>query len=234
VKPLAAFALALLIIAAAPSARAADTPTLKLDLAESQNLSVDASKVPLEQLLNALGEQLNFTVDFSPLASRTALVSGKFGGDLDELLSDILRGTNYVARRGPQGIVRLVIIATGNAQPTAAPAAGNTAVAIDVKSPSSSAAAQSQSTAAAAAKSAPPVPAVPAQSAAGSDGPPGVVAKMLSAQASALMPVDPNAPAAPPTPGAQSLGVMTRVAQANVQALVAGLNAACIGPSCGH
>jgi hypothetical protein len=239
-KALAMCALALLGAFAVPSARANDAPSLKLDLTRSQDLTVDAESVPLEQLLNTLGEHLNFTVDFSPLASRSVAVNGKFEGDLDELLSEILRGTNYVARRGPQGVTHLVVIATGNAPSSATPAAsGNTPVAIDVKSPSLPAVAQGRSNAADASQGAPQKSAAPINNA-GTDGPPGVVSKLLSVQAATMLPADTaspadsNTPASAPAAGTQSLGVMTRVAQANLQALVAGLNAACIGNTCAH
>jgi hypothetical protein len=71
--------------------------------------------------------------------------------------------------------------------------------------------------------------------AAGSGGaPPSMVSKLLSVQAGPMLLPETNAPAAAPTTGAQSLGVMARVAQSNVQALASALNAACIGSSCGH
>src|SRR5580658_3704221 len=134
-KAVAVFAIGLSgLLLAFASARASDPPSLQLDLAQASDLKVDASNVPLEQFLKTLGQQLNFTVDFSPLADRSAGVSGKFQGTLDEILSDVLRGTNYVERHGPDGVMRLVIIAT--AQPAVAGAAApNAAVAVNVKSP---------------------------------------------------------------------------------------------------
>jgi hypothetical protein len=215
-------------------AGASESPTLRLDLEHSQDLVVDAHGVPLEQLLKTLGENLNFSVDISPLASRSTAVSGKFEGNLDEILSDILRGSNYVAQYGPQGLSKLVVVAPSG-QPPSTPAAApaTTAVAVDVKSPTPApVGAKAQSAPSATAQSA-PAP-VAAAAAGGGDTPPSVLSKLLSVQAGAMLPPDPNAPAAAPTTGAQSLGVMTRVAQSNVQALVSALNAACIGSGCGH
>jgi hypothetical protein len=236
-KAFAVCALALLAAFAVPYARADDTPTLKLDLAQSQDLTVDASGVQLEQLLKTLGEHLNFTVDFSPLANRSALVSGKFEGDLDDVLADILRGTNYVARRGLQGVTHLVVMTASNGSPAATPAASgkNAVAAVDVKSPPQPgpAAAQAHPPGADADRAA--QAGAPAQNT-GGNGPPSVVSKLLSAQAGAMLPADPNAPAqaSAPATGTQSLGVMTRVAQTNVQALVSALNTACIGTGCAH
>ena len=231
-KAFAVCAIALSGLLAVPAARASEPASLQLDLAKASDLKVDASNVPLEQFLKALGQQLNFTVDFSPLADRAAGVSGKFEGTLDEILSDVLRGTNYVERQGPDGVTRLTIIAT--AQPAAPGAvAPNAAVAINVKSPAAPA---TTTPAGAAASSAATTQAV--APAANPGAPPSVVSKLLSTQASAMVPVSANAPdstsAAAPTGGAQSLGVMTHVAQANVQALVAALNTACIGQNCPH
>lgn len=230
-RAFAACALAVLGMLVVSGARAADTPSLTLDLAQSQDLRVDASGVPLEQLLKTLGEQLNFTVDFSPLANRSAVISGKYEGNLDELLADMLRGTNYVARRGPQGIKHLVVMTAGGAPPgPAVPAKGQTAVAVDIKSPSQPGAATARASALSSAQIA-QAPAVGPQSP-GAGGPPGVVSKLLSSQAAAMLPVDPNAPASAPVVGNQSLGVMTHIAQGNIQALVSALNAACIGATC--
>jgi hypothetical protein len=232
-KALAAYALAVLGMVAVSGARAADTPSLTLDLAQSQDLRVEASGVPLEQLLKTLGEQLNFTVDFSPLANRSATVSGTFEGNLDELLADMLRGTNYVARRGPQGVKHLVVMTASSASPGAPPPAqGKTAVAVDIKSASQPAADAVRTATPDAGRTAQAAPAG-APHPPGAGGPPGVVSKLLSTQAGAMLPIDPNSqqPSALPA-NSQSLGVMTHVAQTNVQALVSALNAACIGPTC--
>jgi hypothetical protein len=233
-KALGVCALLLLGCLTVAPAGASESPTLRLDLEHSQDLVVDAHGVPLEQLLKALGENLNFSVDISPLASRASAVSGKFEGNIDEILSDILRGSNYVAQYGPQGLSKLVVAAPSGPPPSSTPAAApaTTAVAVDIKSPTpASVGAKAQSAPPSTAQSA---PAPVAAAAGGGDTPPSVVSKLLSVQAGAMMPPDPNAPAAAPTTGAQSLGVMTRVAQSNVQALVSALNAACIGSNCGH
>jgi hypothetical protein len=234
-KAFAVCALLLLGCFTVAPAGASESPTLRLDLEHSQDLVVDAHGVPLEQLLKTLGENLNFSVDISPLASRSMAVSGKFEGNIDEILADILRGSNYVAQYGPQGISKLVVAAPSGQQPPSTPAAAptTTAVAVDVKSPTPApVGAKAQSAPSSTAQSA-PAP-VAAAAAGGGDTPPSVLSKLLSVQAGAMLPSDPNAPAVAPTTGAQSLGVMTRVAQSNVQALVSALNAACIGSTCGH
>src|SRR5580704_13126174 len=162
-------------------AGASESPTLRLDLEHSQDLVVDAHGVPREQLLKALGENLNFSVDISPLASRSTAVSGKFEGNIDEILSDILRGSNYVAQYGPQGLSKLVVAPSGQPPSTPAAAPATTAVAVDVKSPTPApVGAKAQSGPSSTAQSAPtPV-------AGGGDTTPSVVTKLLSLQAGAM------------------------------------------------
>lgn len=216
--------LALLSLVAVPVSRAAEAPQLNLDLEQSQNLKVDARHVPLDQLLNALGQHLNFTVDFSPLADRGAFVSGRFEGNLDELLSEILSNANYVAQRGPRGVSHLVVIAASKtAAPSTTVAAASQPVAIDVKPPAQPGTATAQ----AGSSGAQPLGAF-------AGGPPSVVSKLLQSQANAMMSADSNAMLPMPTGGTQSLGVMTHVAQTNVQALVSALNATCVGTACPH
>jgi hypothetical protein len=233
-KALAMCALVLLGCFAVAPAGARESPTLQLDLERSQDLVVDAHGVPLDQLLKTLGEHLNFSVDISPLANRSTAVSGKFEGNIDEILSDILRGSNYVAQYGPQGLSKLVVVAPSGAPPsTPAATPVTTAVAVDVKSPTPApVGAKAQSAPSSTAQSAPAPGA--AAAAGGGNTPPSVVSKLLSVQAGPMLPPDPNAPAVPTPTGAQSLGVMTRIAQSNVQALVSALSTACIGGSCGH
>jgi hypothetical protein len=233
-KAFAVCALLLLGCFTVAQAGASESPTLRLDLEHTQDLVVEAHGVPLEQLLKTLGENLNFSVDISPLANRSTAVSGKFEGNIDEVLSDILRGSNYVAQYGPQGLSKLVVAApSGSPPPTPAAAPATTAVAVDVKSPTPApVGAKAQPAPSSTARSAPGP--VVAAAAGGGDTPPSVVSKLLSVQAGAMLPADPNAPAAATASGAQSLGVMTRVAQSNVQALVSALSAACIGSNCGH
>lgn len=233
-KAVAVCILALLGLVVAPMVRAADAPSLSLDLGRSQDLKIDARHVPLEQLLNELGQHLNFTVDFSPLADRAAIVSGKFEGNLDELLSEILSNANYVAERGPRGVSHLVVIAASKTTgaPATAAAAGQP-VAVDVKSGPQPASATAQA-APPAGFGGQPLGAAAGNNPAGNPaGPPSVVSKLLQSQANAML-ADPNAGSTVPAGGTQSLGVMTRVAQSNVQALVAALNAACIGSACPH
>jgi hypothetical protein len=228
-KNVAVCALALLGFLSASAAQAADPPKLSLDLEQSQDLKLEARQVSLEQVLSELGHQLNFTIDFSPLADRATLVSGKFEGTLEELLSQILSNANYIAKRGPDGLSRVVVMAT-TSKPAASPTTGaeNQPAAVEVKSPAQNGAATAQ------ASPRPPAAAstLGAAANAGAGGPPSVVSKLLSSQASAMLPPDPNA--APAAAGAQSLGVLTHVAQGNVQALVSALNAACIGSGCSH
>jgi hypothetical protein len=231
-KAVAIFAIGLSgLLLAFASARASEPPSLQLDLGQASDLKVDASNVPLEQFLKTLGQQLNFTVDFSPLADRSAGVSGKFEGSLDEILFDVLRDTNYVERQGPEGVMRLVIIAT--AHPAAAPGGPpNTALKINVKSPAAQAAAGAP--AASAVPGAAQSALAPTQASNPNNGPPGVVSKLVSTQASTLLPTSANTSEGAPPGATQSLGVLTHVAQANVQALVSALNTACFGQSCAH
>jgi type II secretory pathway component GspD/PulD (secretin) len=136
VKGVVVCALSFLGFLAIPPAQASEKPNLQLDLGRSQDLTVDAHDVPIEQLLKDLGERLNFTVDFSPQANVSAVVNGKFEGSLDEILSEILRSSSYVAQHGSLGITHVVVMASGSGMASGAPAsAGNTPMAVDVKSP---------------------------------------------------------------------------------------------------
>jgi hypothetical protein len=95
---------------------------------------------PVEQLLKKLGDSLNFTVDFWPLANPSAVVNGKFEGSLDDILSEILRSSSYVAQRSPLGVItHVVVIPAAGGEASGTPASvGNTPVAVDVKSPQAS------------------------------------------------------------------------------------------------
>jgi len=116
-------------------AQANEKPSLQLDLGPSQDLTVDAHDVPIEQLLKDLGERLSFTVDFSPQANPSAVVNGKFEGSLDEILSEILRSSSYVVQHGPLGITHVVVMASASGMASGAPAsAANTPTAVNVRS----------------------------------------------------------------------------------------------------
>ena len=131
VKGVVVCALSFLGFLAITPAQASEKPNLQLDLGRSQDLTVDAHDVPIEQLLKDLGERLSFTVDFSPQANVSAVVNGKFEGSLDEILSEILRSSSYVAQHGPLGITHVVVMASASAPASA----GGAPMAVDVKSP---------------------------------------------------------------------------------------------------
>lgn len=140
-KAAAVCALLFLAFFAFPLAQASEKPSLQLDLDRSQDLAVDAQDVPVEQLLKKLGDSLNFTVDFRPLANPSAVVNGKFEGNLDEILSEILRSSSYVAQRSPLGaITHVVVMPAAGGEASGMPAsAENTPVAVNVKSPQATA-----------------------------------------------------------------------------------------------
>ena len=118
-KGIVACALSLLGFFAIPPAQASEKPSLQLDLGRSQDLTVDVHDVPIEQLLKDLGDRLNFTVVFSPHANPSAAVNGKFEGNLDEVLSEILRTSSYVAQHGPLGITHVIVMASASAPASA-------------------------------------------------------------------------------------------------------------------
>jgi hypothetical protein len=99
VKGVVACAPSLLGFLATPPTQVSEKPSLQLDLGRSQDPTVDAHDVPIVQRLKDLGERLNFTVDFSPRANLSAAVNGKFEGNLDEILSEILLTSIYPVSR---------------------------------------------------------------------------------------------------------------------------------------
>jgi hypothetical protein len=207
-----------------------------VDCKDRSSITLEAKNAPVEQLLKNLGDCLHFEVAYAEPFDKSIVVTGKFSGEIGDVLTRALRGMSFITIYDGSTIKRIVVTSSKGSPPAVAhPSSPAQPTATTASSDSGASPVTSSGDTS---PSAPPSALTTLMQSQAALFQPGASAGTSNAGSVARAALDPNASASAADTGStvddsqQSLGALTQQAQQNIHDLINALQKACIGSNC--